>query len=59
MCLAAKLNLCDILEMLIKHGAKVAVADADRQTPLSYAIKNSCIPCLKVLFDCMQKNDKG
>jgi ankyrin repeat protein len=41
-CVAARLGHCAILEMLVMHGAKVAVFDSNRQTPLSYSINNQC-----------------
>lgn len=54
-CLAARLNHCEILSLLAKHGAKIAVSDAAKQTPLSYAISNECSKCLTVLFEHLQK----
>jgi ankyrin repeat protein len=37
-CLAARLNLCEIVKLLLKHGANVAVLDAEKQSPLAFVI---------------------
>jgi len=59
LCLAARLNLCEIVHLLLKHGANVAVLDATKRSPLAYAVQHECATCLKALFEHMEKNSKG
>lgn len=58
-CLAARLNQCEIVGMLLKYGASVSVMDADKMTALNLAAKNECHACIKSLFRCMEVNKSG
>lgn len=58
-CLATRLNSCEIVELLIKYGAKLAVQDASRQSPLAYSISHECATCIKHIFTSMQKTNRG
>ena len=59
LCLAARLNLCEIVLLLLKHGANTAVFDASKRSPLAYAVQHECAACLTALFEHMEKNNKG
>jgi len=49
LCLAARLNFCLIVKMLLSHKAQTNVMDSTRKTPLHLAAKNDCSECIKNL----------